>query len=379
MNVFIDAHFLDKKKEGNRTFVLSLLSGIKKLVENNRDIAFYLPVFCREHWENTLGSDHFHWLNCSRGSVKRYLVDFPEIIKKYHIDLVQTTFHFPLWMNKNIKKVLILHDLLPFSRPELFAAGFRLRFKKMVRLSARAADWIVCGSRFTRLEILRHLPFVAAKTMIVPYGIDLEVNTALPALSEKYAYLGRIERPFVLFVGRLDQRKNISFLLDVQEKLFEKWGLQLVVAGKKENIGREQTFRLKKMVQKKKVVYTGEIPDDALEFLYRKANLLLYFPEAEGFGFPVIEAMKFGLPYLTVSCGALKDTAIPEAVVDINDQDEVIKKAGDLVKNQRIRRDFIKKSRENLKKFSHMAMASNMLTIYRDLMKNSPVESEQPK
>lgn len=367
MNVFIDAHFLDKKKEGNRTFVLSLLSGFKKLGPDNRDIHFFLPVYRKTHWANRFGYSHFHWIDCSSWSLKRYLVDFPVLIRKYHIDLVQTIYHSPPFVRGGVKKVLVVHDLLPFSRPDLFRAGFKMRFKKMVKASEKTADKIVCGSRFTEEEIRKHLNIPRDRIEVISYGIDLEVNPTPPGVTETYSFLERIPNPFALFVGRLDKRKKISFLLDIIDILFDKWGLRLVVVGKRENISANLFLRLKGMEGQQKVIYTGEIPDNELGVLYRKADLLLYFPEAEGFGFPVIEAMKFGLPYLTVNRGALKEIALKEAFIDIGDRNQIIERIGDLMHNQSLRRDFIKRSTENLSRFSDVAMASRMLSLYREL------------
>jgi glycosyltransferase involved in cell wall biosynthesis len=375
MNILIDAHFLDQKKEGNRTFILSLLTGINKLQKDVRDVELFLPVYRKAFWQNTIRNDHFHWLNCSREASKRYLIEFPRMIRKHSIDLVQNIYHFPFFLDKKVKKVLVVHDLLPFSRPDLFGTGFGIRFRNLVRLSERKAHSIICGSRFTRNEILRYLHTAVDKIKVVYYGIDLELNKPVPSLSDRYSWLKRIEKPFALFVGRLDRRKRISFLLDMAEQLYERWGVRLVVVGKRESISQRQFKRLKEMENLKKVFYPGEIPDGDLEFLFRKADLLLYFSESEGFGFPIIEAMKFGLPYLTVNRGALKEIAVQEAFVDFGNMEALVRKAGDLIQNQSLRKDFIKKSKVNLNKFSHVAMAARILDIYRDLLENNPDDS----
>ena len=367
MNILIDAHYLDKKKEGNRTFVLSLLKGLKKLKNETHNTEFYLPVYRKTYWERKLEYDNFHWIDCSSFSVKRYLVDFPRIIRKHNIDLIQTIYHFPPFVKKKVKKVLIIHDLLPFSRPELFGTGFKLRFKNILRASVKAADKIICGSDFTRKEINKHLSISKDKIELISYGIDMDTEAAHPQLGKKYSFLQNIKNPFALFVGRLDKRKKISFLLDIMDILFEKLSLKLVIVGKKENISTKLFARIKDMEIQQKVFYPGEIPDKELEFLYKKADLLLYFPETEGFGYPIIEAMKFGLPYLTVNIGALKEIAIAEAFIDINNREDIIKKIKDLIREETLRKDFINKSKKKLKKYSDVMMASKIMTVYKDL------------
>lgn len=368
MNILIDAHYLDKKKEGNRTFVLSLLKGFKKMKKEIGDIKFYLPVYKKSYWEKRLRNDNFFWLNCSTLSLKRYLYDFPMIIRKYKIDLIQNTYFFPPFVSKNLKKVLIIHDVFPFSRPELFNIGFRLRFKVILKLSVRKASKIICGSNFTKNEIVKQLKVLEEKIETIYYGIDIETKTINDELDKEYLFMLNIENPFALFVGRLDKRKNLFFLLDIIDKLYDKLNLKLVIVGRKENVNKNVVNRIKDMSIQKKVYYTGQIPDKELDFLYKKADVLLYFPEIEGFGYPIIEAMKFDLPFLTVNRGAIKEIAIDGSFINLNNKEEAIKKISKLIVENNLREKFIKKSRKRVKAFSDVIMASKILNLYKDIL-----------
>ncbi len=154
---------------------------------------------------------------------------------------------------------------------------------------------------------------IAEKIRVVPFGVGPEFKPEPDADARARARreLG-FEKPYVLFVGRLEPKKNLR---RVVEAFFaavtgRKLPHDLVLAGP----GRK-TRRLKRIIRElgltERVRQLGYVPDERLPALYRCADLLLFPSIVEGFGFPVLEAMASGTP-----CVISKDPALVELAGD---------------------------------------------------------------
>ncbi|MCA9874227.1 MAG: glycosyltransferase family 4 protein, partial [Anaerolineales bacterium] len=115
---------------------------------------------------------------------------------------------------------------------------------------------------------------------------------------------------FVLHVGTLQPRKNISLLLDAFAQLNDP-DLHLVLAGGKGWLFDEIFRRVQTLGLEKRVRFTGYVPDEDLPLWYNAAALFVFPSVYEGFGMPVVEAMACGLP-VVASCSS----SIPEATGD---------------------------------------------------------------
>jgi len=110
---------------------------------------------------------------------------------------------------------------------------------------------------------------------------------------------------FVLFVGRIEPRKNLSLLLDAFDRL-SRPGLRLVVVGKADFGAQAILARLR---GRKDVVHLEDVDAGSLSALYHHAAMLVYPSEGEGFGIPVLEALACGAPVVCSNVTALPEVA----------------------------------------------------------------------
>jgi glycosyltransferase involved in cell wall biosynthesis len=218
--------------------------------------------------------------------------------------------------------VLTVHDLAWRTMPEVVGQPRRSWLGVVVPPSLARARLLLANSQATADALSGNFPAHAAKVRVVPHGTPswaLKVSPAeQPAPSA---------RPFFLFVGTLEPRKNLPRLLAAYEKLLAMTDGQapdLVLAGPGGWSMGPLLERLSRPALQGRVTRRGWLPDVELRRLYATALALVFPSLDEGFGLPVLEAMACGLPVLTSGCGALAEVAGPDAIlVDPRDVDDL--------------------------------------------------------
>ncbi len=204
---------------------------------------------------------------------RRYQLPVPVIAHHHHLD--------PNWLNPLIEKRVM-----------------------------EGADWVIVGSEFSRQQAVNGLWVEAGKISVVYYGVDTRFSPG-PKPQRLVERWGLRDRPVLLFLGGLKERKNLFFLLDMyREVTRERPDSRLVIAG-----SGPLLEPLKRAAERAglsgRVIFTGYIPEAEKVEYYRLADLLVFPSSMEGFGFSVGEAMSCGLPVVVSNRGSL-----PELVVD---------------------------------------------------------------
>lgn len=206
--------------------------------------------------------------------------------------------------------VLTLFDLIAFTHPGLCRRTTVVNYRLRIPGAVRRATRIVVPSEYTRAELLARFPGAAAKTVVLPLAVDEDFQPERRA-GEGEAIRRRYGLPdrFVLFVGQIEPKKNVSGLLRAFCELRNLgWDRHhLVVAG---NRGWEacDPFALGRSLGiADRLVLPGFIPRNDLPALYRSADLMVFPSWVEGFGLPPLEAMACGTPVIVSDGGALPE------------------------------------------------------------------------
>jgi glycosyltransferase involved in cell wall biosynthesis len=196
------------------------------------------------------------------------------------------------------RNVVLIHDVAALRRPEAYGRSYAAYQRRLLPAIARRARRVVTVSDFSRGEIaeLLHVPREAVE--VVPNGVDSRFSPAAdPGPSAKRH---RLDRPYVLVVGTLSARKNLSSLGEASRRLGE-LGVELVLAGSGRGYlrGEELPAGIRRL---------GYVDDSLLPGLYAGARALAMPSLHEGFGLPCLEAMAAGVPVVAVRRGALPET-----------------------------------------------------------------------
>lgn len=212
---------------------------------------------------------------------------------------------------KQGKKVLFLHELTCLAQPELAGPEELQTFLPDLQKQVEKVDLILTCSEYNRRELIKHFPTLTeAKVRVVPYGVPDEFLKPASAAHVQNArnHYG-LNKPYFLFVGRLEPRKNLlrlvhSFLLFTQRVQSDH---QLVLAGPRGWIGEDfmQFILAPQLAQRVRWIDTPQSSD--LAALYSGAEALFLPSVRESFGMPALEAMGCGTPVVCSNVGALPE------------------------------------------------------------------------
>lgn len=221
--------------------------------------------------------------------------------------------------------VVTVHDLIPIVHAAHFPKGIRGWFKWQIQRAVvkNTAAAIITDSEASRRDIERVLDFRKDRIFPIPLAPrSFPVNSAgdlTQEVKKKYDVNGE----FILYVGDVNWNKNIPGVLNAYSSYIKgkKDKPVLVLVGKAfpdYSIAESASIHAQiiQLGLTGLVKMPGFVPDEALGLLYRVARVLLYPSFAEGFGFPVLEAMAAGCPVVTSSVSSLPEIAGPAILVN---------------------------------------------------------------
>lgn len=208
------------------------------------------------------------------------------------------------------KTLLIIHDLAYLHFPESIPANQLSYYRKYMPLFIKRADMIVSISEATAADIERVGGSEArAKTTVVYNGtrqVFQPLGTAEIAETRKKWTGGR---PYFLFVGALQPRKNIVRLLKAYEQFRTsgKENIPLVLAGRMAWNSNELKHALESSPYRSDIILPGHIEERDIHLLVGSALAQVYVSLLEGFGLPVVEAFQAGVPVITSNISSMAE------------------------------------------------------------------------
>lgn len=253
-----------------------------------------------------------------------------------------------------------VHDLTGFLMPELHPHSNLVAEQSFAQL-ARRADGLIAVSECTRQDAIRTLGIAPEKIHTIHSGVaDSFFDPPAERVEEVRLRYG-LRRPFVLFVGTIEPRKNVDLLLDAFESLPTalKEHYDLVVAGPVGWAADRTVARLRS------VRYLGYIPEPDLAPLTAAAEVFVYPSLYEGFGFPVAQAMAAGVAVITSNVSSLPEVAGHAALlVDPRSQNELRAALVRLLGSAELRRALALAGRERAREFRWEICAEKSLEFF---------------
>jgi len=278
----------------------------------------------------------------------RQVSSIPRKAKQLNPDIVIELAHFgPFFLNKNTKRITVVHDLSPITHPKFHDWQSVLVQKLTLPKIIKNADEIITNSRYTKNEITRLYQKDQGKiTVVTPAVIAPETIADWKTVSQKF----QVNGPFILSVGTLEPRKNHLSILKAFEKISpNNQELQLIFVGSEG--WKNQVFQghLERSPVKNKVVKTGTILREELWSFYQNASLFVFASEFEGYGIPVDEAMLHHLPILLSDAESL-DHFNHKEIVRFNrfNTVELAQKMSEILKLGRRTIDYLQSDMEDL-------------------------------
>lgn len=214
--------------------------------------------------------------------------------------------------------VVTVHDAAPAIFPQAFPKrGLRFHHRGLAA-AARRADLVITVSHASAAEIAAHTDIAAERIRVVANGVDpMVVDPAVAAAALRR--LGVDDRPYVLWVGSLEPRKNVRTLVAAMARLAGRRAAgpvareqpRLVLAGYPGWLTDDLIDPADRSALGEDLVQIGVVTDEDLWSLYAGAAVVGFPSLHEGFGFPVIEAMTQATPVLCADIEVLREIGGP--------------------------------------------------------------------
>ena len=294
----------------------------------------------------------------------------PFALRKERVDLLHAlAFVTPLL--SPCPAVVTIYDLSFLLYPESFKRFKRFYLGLFTRLSARRARRIIAISESTKRDVVRLLGVPPEKVEVIYCGID---EAFRPLAEDRVAAFrskhGLPER-FILFVGTIEPRKNVTRLIEAFATLrpCDFANLKLVIGGAKGWFYQDVFARVEELGLEGQVMFPGYIPVSELPLWYNAAELFVYPSLYEGFGLPPLEAMACGTPVVTANTSSLPEV-VGEAglTVDPLDVAGLAEAMRRVLGDEALRQEMRKRGLQRAKGFSWTKTAQETVQVYRRAM-----------
>lgn len=302
------------------------------------------------------------------------------------VDLFHATDHL-LPRLSYVRTVFTLHDLIFLFHPETHKPLNRWFLTLMMPRFLRAADAVIAVSECTKRDAVRYYGVTEEKITVVYEGVNPRFRPAAPdavaAIRQKY----NLPERFILYVGTIEPRKNLTTLLEAFHHLITcdpapcalrpatcalrpvTCALRLVFVGKRGWLYEGFFRRLRELGLEERVIFTGYIPDKDLPAVYSAADLFVFPSLYEGFGLPVLEAIACGTPVICSSTSSLPEVAGDAALlVDPRDVRALAGAMGRVLMDEHLTAELRARGIERARWFTWERAARETMEVYRSVV-----------
>jgi glycosyltransferase involved in cell wall biosynthesis len=305
---------------------------------------------------------------------------FPLLLNKYKLDLM----HFP---NFNVPVgyrrpyVVTIHDMVhhKISGHKKSRLLYFYGYKYVIQQAATRAKKIITVSEAAKKDIVELLHVPAEKVAVIYEAPFLSFGSDDDVAKVKKQFL--LSRPYFLFVGTLERKKNIVGLAKGFQRFLEKYKLDidLVIAGKPDRHYPDIKFDALKIVNPNYIVFTDFVSDSALTALYRGAYAFVTASLHEGFGLPGVEAMQFGLPVLASDTPVLNEVYDNAAIYfDPLDPEDIAEKMRLVAQDEQFYKQMQERGLDRYQLFNWERTAAETLALYQAAIP-APVKKLEPE
>jgi len=357
MKIVFLADALDTQYAGIKTYCEGLLQAIDQL--NPKQNIFVIRSSSKKQFSNLEEIQVPINSNFPLHQRLRQFSSIPRLVKKINADAVVETAHFgPFGLPNTIKRVTVIHDLTPLLFPSWHPKSSVWAHRLLLKGVLHKADLILANSNHTKKDVVQFHHAAANKTKVV----HLATNETAKNFIEEDLKQHNISKPYFLFVGTIEPRKNVSTLVKAFEQFNTNNTFQLVLAGKLGWMTEQLENHIKTSSQNENIIQLGFISENLKSTLYKNALTAIYPSYYEGFGLPILEAFNNNCPVICSNNSSLPEVAGNAALyfntTSVNDLLSQMKLISD---DKSLRNNLIEKSKTQLAKFSWKKTAEETL------------------
>jgi glycosyltransferase involved in cell wall biosynthesis len=242
--------------------------------------------------------------------------------------------------------------------PEMYPGAHRRYIRWATRDALKRGRRIIAVSENTKKDLVKLYNADPNKIEVVYHGVEI-ANRRTQIINKPQK-----QNPYILFIGRLERKKNIEGILEAYKMLKQKYRIShsLVLAGAP-GYGYD-VLKSKIKNPKLKIIETGYVNENKKWQLLYGADAFVLPSFYEGFGMPILEAQAAGCPVITSNVSSMPEVAGEGAVlVEPKNIEEICEAMYKVINDKELRNDLIDKGYENIKKFSWQKCAEATLKV----------------
>ncbi len=352
-----------EKRVGVSVYALNLLKYFRK----KADSTLRFRIFLRSAPVDLPGETEFFNYEVIPGKYLWSQIFLPwRLNRKKDVDVFFSPAHY-LPRFCPVPSVVTIHDLSYLYFPEDFLKKDLFQLKNWTSYSLQQAKRIIAVSKTTKKDIVKSYGIPNEKIEVVYNGYEKTVKHQIPNIKMEH-----LKHPYILYVGTLQPRKNISSLIkafDQFKKLYPEF--KLTIAGKKGWLYEQIFSQVTDLGLENDVYFTDFVTDNQLMFLYKNAFCFVLPSFYEGFGIPILEAMSFDCPVIASFSSSLPEIGGEACLYfDPSNAFDLLEKIKLLKDDQKLRLELVKKGRQRIKEFSWEKCAGQTLDAIKSTTKS---------
>ncbi len=375
MNIGIDIRpLMTKNKTGVGEYTYELLSAVFKLDTKNQYYLFYNAVKNYNLKNLPWQQDNVHYIESRYPNKIFNLALTLKLIKIDQFIPVKIDCWYAPNLNffnlsSTIPYILTIHDLSFKLFPEFYTAKQNFWHKIIgSKRQCQSAKLIIVPSANTKRDLMNYYEIPKEKIEVIYPGVNDNFSLTNPNLAaDKTRVLNRYGLPenFILFLGSIEPRKNITTIIKAYEKLpleiTAKYSLIIVGAPGWKN--KEIYDTATKSPLASNIKFIGYIAAEDKPIFYSLSSLFIFDSFYEGFGFPLIEAMRMGTPTIAANRASLPEiTDNASYLVNPNKISDLSQAMKILLTDTELKNSYIKKGHAVAENYSWEKAAANWLT-----------------
>lgn len=272
----------------------------------------------------------------------------------------------PAPVSKKCKKIITVHDLAYKHFPAFFSLKSKIWYKLInPAREIKEASHLISISGYTKQDLCETYKVPGNKSTIIHQGIDEDFGKEL-----EQKYLDNIENKYelpekyFLYFATLEPRKNLNNLLKAFT-VFNKNNSEyhLVICGTE----NKKIFQSVQIPTLNKIKTTGFVPEEDKAGIFKLASAFIYPSIFEGFGLPLLEAMKCNTPIITSNTSAMPEVVADSALLIDPGSPDSIKEAMEKIILDDVKQSLINKMEEHIKNFSWSKTAIKTIKLFETI------------
>lgn len=277
----------------------------------------------------------------------------PAALKKYKADVFYSPDGY-LSLSTKVPQVGVIHDLNFEHYPEDLPFLTRHYYKYFFPRFAKKATGIITVSEYSKSDLIKCYGIASDKIEVAYNGVNDKYKPVPVETQQLIRNKYTNGAPYFIFVGMLHQRKNIANLLRAFENYRQRPGAntKLLIVGHRKWWTSEMESVFTNMKYRDEVVFTGRLPIEELVLLVGSALAMTYVSYFEGFGVPIVEAMRCGVPVITSHVTSMPEVSGDAAILtDPFNPESIADAMNTIATNETLRKTLAEKGIERAELF----------------------------